>query len=125
MYKKTVESFSLLAVSILILIILFTSPQTLGPAGLLVFYLLMYIALLGITCDLLYYGSKFVSKINPVKRYRNVQSLSFRQAYYYAGFISMAPLIFVALSSIGALGIYEIVLTLLFVMLGCFYVSKR
>ena len=125
MYKKIVETISALSALILLLIVIFTSPQHLGPAGLLVFYLLLYIVFLGLISDVLYYTVK-IFPINLLKKNSKYsRTLTFKQAYYYSGFLAMAPLIFIALSSIGSLGFYEITLTLIFILLGCFYVSKR
>jgi hypothetical protein len=39
--------------------------------------------------------------------------------------ISAAPVILIGLGSVGAVGGYEILLVILFLVVGCFYVSKR
>lgn len=50
---------------------------------------------------------------------------SMKRGYYVVSIVGLAPVLFVALNTLGQLDILEIVLILLLVGLGCFYVVRR
>lgn len=125
MYKTLLELISLVSAILLLVLMNLASPTSLGPVGLLSVFLLIYLVVLGLITDFIYYGQRFLIYVISRFRQSNSKSINFKQAYYYSGFISMAPVILIALSSIGSIGFYEIFLTILFVCLGCFFVAKR
>lgn len=125
MYKRLTELLSILFIIVLFFLIIQYSPTSIGPTGLLFIFLLIYLILSVAISELIYYSSRAVSYYSSrlSKRSRNI--ITFRQSYYYGSIISMAPVILIALSSIGSIGLYEVILTIVFVVLGCFFVSKR
>ncbi|HEY8992745.1 MAG TPA: hypothetical protein VIM37_02745 [Candidatus Microsaccharimonas sp.] len=56
---------------------------------------------------------------------RPMQALPFRRAYYYSTVLAAAPVMLVGLQSVGAIGIYEFLLVVLFEVIGCIYITKR
>lgn len=48
-----------------------------------------------------------------------------QQAYYYATVIALAPVLLVAMRSIGRGTVWDIVLVMVFEVMACFYIAKR
>jgi hypothetical protein len=56
---------------------------------------------------------------------RPMKTLSFRRSYYYSTILAAAPVMLIGLQSVGSVGVYEVILILVFVVIGCVYVTKR
>lgn len=56
---------------------------------------------------------------------RTLPSLTIRRSYYFSSVLALAPVMFIGMQSVGEVGIYEVVLVLLFVGIACVYVAKR
>ena len=54
-----------------------------------------------------------------------MQPLSFRRSYYFSTVLAAAPVMLIGLQSVGSVGIYEFILVMLFVVIGCVYIAKR
>jgi hypothetical protein len=54
-----------------------------------------------------------------------MQAMSFRRAYYFSTVLAAAPVMLVGLQSVGAIGIYEFILVVVFEVIGCVYITKR
>jgi hypothetical protein len=54
-----------------------------------------------------------------------MQPMSFRRAYYFSTVLAAAPVMLVGLQSVGSIGIYELILVILFEVIGCLYIAKR
>jgi uncharacterized membrane protein len=114
--------------SALLLLVLLqtTTPGTIGPLGILIVFILMYIASLGAMTFLLFKGSQiFVRFSRLVTVTRPFQALSLGRSYYFSTVIALAPVILVGMESVGNLGINEVGLVAIFVIIGCMYVAKR
>lgn len=125
MYKRFVEIISLLSLIALFVFFNQSSPSSIGPTGLLIVFLLIYVGSVGLIADFIYYGSRAIIYYPSKLRANKYARISFKQSYYYSSVISMAPVILLALNSIGSVDFYEIALTVTFVVLGCFFVAKR
>ena len=53
------------------------------------------------------------------------QPWSLRRSYYYATVIALAPVMLVGLQSVGGVGVYGLILVVLFELIGCLYITKR
>jgi len=126
MLGKIIAASTVTAGIILIVMLQMTNPSTVGPLGLLAVFFLLYVIMLGVVTELLWLGSygfqmvgrQFTSKRPP-------QRLSLARAYYFSTVLAMAPIMALAMQSIGSFGVYEMVLIVVFVAVGILYVSRR
>ncbi len=114
MVEKFLYIASLLATVFLISMMNLTTPQSVGPFGVLVFFTTFYVACLGIIVGIL----KFIYW--TMNRGRQGKKI-----YYYAMVLAFAPVILVAIGSFGGIGILEVALVALMMTVGCFIISKR
>jgi hypothetical protein len=71
-------------------------------------------------------GSSVISylSITLIAR-RPFEALSFKRSYYYSSVLAAAPIMVFGLQSVGRVEVYEYFLVLIFVCIGCLYISKR
>jgi hypothetical protein len=111
---------SLLAVIFLMIMINLTTPSDIGPLGVLVFFTLVYLTCLGVMvgiCRVFFMIRRGIQ--------RNKVRVSRKKSYYYGSILAFAPMMLIFMRSFGELNLLEVVLVILFVVVGCFYVSKR
>jgi len=98
-----------------------TTPATIHPVGLLVFFVCVYAASLGLITVLVYVSQRIYYKIR-IKHSTNVSMIS---VYEYATVVALGPVILLALQTVGKLQLTDVLFTAVFVGLGCFYITKR
>jgi hypothetical protein len=103
---------------VLITVLNMTNPLQTGPLSILAVFALLYVFVLSVLCALLHLFSAVLHMIRP-------QSRPLKQGYYVASVVALAPVLLVALNTLGQLGVLEVVLILLLVGLGCFYMLRR
>lgn len=104
-----------------------TAPATIHPAGLLGFFVLLYIvSLVTITIGLMFVTklTKAVIKIARPDRY-SPEMMTYSRAYMYSTMLAFAPVILIAMRSVGAFGAGDIALVIVLELLACFYVWRR
>lgn len=103
-----------------------TTPATAGPFGLLGIFITAYLASLGLISFFLYGVTKIATFfLSGFAVKKPLQPMTLKRAYYYATVLAAVPVMLVGLQSVGAMGIYEVVLVAIFATLGCVYVTKR
>lgn len=115
-------------ISVILLLILTytTTPGTIGPLGILMVFILLYVVALCIVSFVLFGASLFLQKIFAVMgRKRPFSRLSLVRSYYFASVVSLAPVMLLAIQSVGELSFYDVLLASLFVLISCVYVAKR
>jgi hypothetical protein len=114
------------AATILWIMLQVSTPTSAGPLGVLLVFILLYVLVLGVLTFLLFGISKvfnqFIKFIAPKKPKK---PLSLLRAYYYSSVIALAPVIFIGMQSVGEVSAYDVILVSLFVIVACFYISKR
>lgn len=122
-----VVALSMVAAMVLLAVLLeVTKPATIGPLGILLVFILMYVSVLGVLTFLLFGCSKVVTKITSTMVVRRpIGSLTLGRSYYYASVISLAPILFIGMQSVGEVSVYDVFLVLLFVIIACIYIAKR
>lgn len=126
MLGRVIVLSSVAAAVLLVIILQTTSPSTIGPVGLLAVFFLFYVVILGLVTWLLWLASKSMAYIGRrIMTRRPPQSLSLSKAYYFSSVIALAPVMMLAMQSIGSLGLYEIILIIVFLGVGILYISKR
>jgi len=126
MLQRVIALITVTSLCLLVLMLVFTTPATAGPFGLLVIFISAYLASLGLISFFLYGGSRIIaygSASITVKK--PIQPLSFRRSYYYSTVLAAAPVMLIGLQSVGSIGVYELILVAIFEVIGCLYVTKR
>lgn len=126
MYKKIINSVGIISIATLLVLVNITSPTSGGPVVIFGVFLLIYLFFMAVLSNILYYVPLLFKRIQKALRIKSKKSnLDFKKAYYFGSVIALGPVILIALNSVGSLGLYEIILTVLFISLCCFYVAKR
>lgn len=126
MLQRTIATITLASLCLLSLMLVLTTPATAGPLGLLVIFISAYLASLGLISFFLYGISRVIGYVvRGFAARKPVQPLSFRRSYYYSTILGAVPVMLIGLQSVGAVGVYEVILVLIFAVIGCVYVTKR
>ena len=96
-----------------------TSPLKIGPAGILFVFVIFY----ALVSSVLFVLAHIFLKVWQILAKK--QGVPIKRIYYVTSIVAFAPVFMVALNTLGQLGIVEIVLVLLLVVLGVFYVVRR
>lgn len=126
MLGKLVASSSIISIILVAILLQVTSPARIGPLGIFILFVLVYVSVLGALTYLLFWVSRIAAKVASFAvTKRPIQPLSLRRAYYFSSVVSLAPVMIVGMQSVGTVGIYETLLVLFFVVIACVYISKR
>jgi len=126
MLKRSLVIATVISLCLLTAIINLFSPTGIGPVGILILFFSIYTSLLGVVTFLIFYISYLVTYFSTTFTVvRPISRLSFRKSYYYSTVIASAPVMMLALGSVGSVGFYENILIFTFVIIGLIYVSKR
>lgn len=126
MLKKSIIISIVVSIIALSAILQTTTPTTIGPLGILVVFILIYITALGVLTFLLKGGNYAAIKIGKLLSLRRpVQRMTLGRAYYFSSVIALAPVMLVGVQSVTDIGIYDITLVALFTVIACVYVGKR
>lgn len=125
MLPRTVATVSLMGLTVLMALFALTTPVTAGPFGLLMIFISAYLAFLGLISFFLFGANLVIVRIGGHLAVRKpLKRMSFKRAYYYSTVLSMAPVLLVGMQSVGAIGVYEVLLVALFEVVACIYVSR-
>ena len=114
MFNRLMFLLSLVAIIVILAMINFTTPTGVGPLGVLVFFVMVYIIVFGIVNFVV----GLFSKASGKKQGR-------RKDRYYAAMISFGPIMLLLVQSFGSLNIITGAMVVFFVALGCFVIYKR
>ena len=96
-----------------------TSPLKIGPVGVLLIFILFYALFSSSLFVVAHLGGKLWQLVT------HCAMLSVRRMYYVASTLAFGPVFLIALNTLGQLGWIEVVLVVLLVSLGTFYVIRR
>ena len=113
MPKHVVPVMSLLAAVILLVMLNFTTPVGDGPFGVLVFFTKFYVLMFGIALAVV----RFFARLT--------RSQLGRKEYAYGAVIAFGPIMLMLAQSMGSMSLLTVGLTVVFVLLGCFLISKK
>lgn len=128
MLGKTLAICSFVSLGLLMFIVNMTTPSTIGPLGILVVFVLMYLVFLGAISFALYFLNPLIKRF---ARFAHIgasarsASWSMKRSYYYSSVVSLAPVMVVGMQSVSDISIYDLALVVLFVLLSCVYITKR
>ncbi len=124
--KVVAASIGAVAFGAAALLVNMTRPSEVGPLGVLAFFVLAYITSISLFYLILDGGRGLLERILPPGgTLLAIQSTRTVKMYYFASIIALAPVVLIGVRSIGEVGLVEIVLLVVFEVLGCFYVSRR
>lgn len=118
----------LTVVSLLIVALLTTStiPSQIGPFGILMLFVAMYVSVLGVVTFLILSLSRLTARLSRTAGFsKPIQTFETKEAYYYATIIALGPVMLIGMQSVGEIGLYEFALVLLFTVLGCVYIARK
>lgn len=117
---------SIVSLCLLAVLLDTTTPSSAGPFGILAIFIFAYLVSLGTMTYLLYGTTRIVAHLASAFTVKKpLRAMPFKRAYYYSTVLAAAPILLIGLQSVGAIGIYEFILVLLFSVIGCIYVTKR
>ncbi len=103
-----------------------TTPDMVGPLGVLAFFVCTYIAIVCGLYLLLLTGVKSAQTIvRSGKLHARLEQVSIWKLYYYASVLALAPVILLGMQSVGEVKMLAVGLLILFESLACFYIAKR
>lgn len=122
MLGKVLAISTLCALVLLSAVMQSTTPSSMHPLGILFVFFLIYLLVLGVLTFFMYGIRYLFAKTRGIEIARQV---ALKRSYIYASVLALAPVMMVAISSIGRLGIYEFLLVVAFEIIACFYVAKH
>ena len=115
MVNRVILIVSLIAAVIVSVMLSMTTPTAVGPFGVLVFFTMGYLILLGVVTGLVAIFVRIVGQREWLGK----------KDYAYAAVIAFGPLLLLLVRAFSAISLWTVGLSALFVLLGCFLVDKR
>lgn len=119
--NKLLLMINVLAAVVLAAMLFLTSPSSVGPAGVLVFFTTSYLFFLGLAalgCKLFFI---LLGKLNKAKATTNLEKKSRR----YGLVIALAPVALMLVGSFGGISIGEVLIVVFLEILLCFLTSRN
>ena len=115
MSKKYIVLLSVLSLILIMLFLNYTSPSEIGPFGVLLFFLALYIFLFGVSF-LIVCLTRLI-----LKGKRRSKKLD----YFYSVILAFGPIILLFMRAFEMFNLGSVAMAILFVLLGCFLVKKK
>ena len=126
MLPRVIATISVASLCVLIMVLTFTSPSTTGPFGLLVLFISAYLTFVGLISFFLFGINRLIVMVTTGMTLRKpVRPMQFHRAYYFSTVLAAAPVMLIGLQSVQSVGIYEVILVVLFEVVACIYISRR
>ena len=101
------------------------TPMSVGPLGILAFFVCLYIATASCCYLVMVAVKRIAMRVVQHNMYRGLASVTPLKLYYYASVVGLIPVTLLGMQSIGGITAWDILLLVLFLSLGCFYIHKR
>lgn len=125
MLGRIITVVTCIALIALFSLLQYVSPLTAGPLGILSVFFLLFIVSVGLSTFVVFCFMSLLLIIHPPKQEKPSVHTVTKRAYYYGTILGLAPVMLAGISSVGGIGIYEVLLVLLFTAIGLLYVKKR
>lgn len=126
MLQRVIALITISSLCLLAIMLTSTTPATAGPFGLLLIFISAYLACLGLISFFLYGMSRILVYVSSGFTLRRpMRVMPFRRAYYFSTVLAAAPVLLISLQSVRSVGVYEVLLVIFFVVIGCVYISRR
>ena len=122
-----VYALPLLCVAGLFVVFNVSNPVDIGPGGILFVFILIYLTFASLFFIVLHFGVNLVSRYLSSRKTIDQRhwNIGVRRAYYIASVLAFAPVVFLAMNSVGQLQIRDVLLVTLLEVLAIFYIVKR
>lgn len=124
MVNKIMTFLTGLSVVLLLLFVALTSPADAGPFGVLIFYILLYEIAFGLFFALVS-GVVALDRWRKDRRGKWTPPVSVGRKLMYAMVLAFAPMMVLLLQSFKLENLAWNILVLVFVAVGCYYVSRQ
>jgi hypothetical protein len=126
MLPRIIATTSLVSLCVLSALLTFTTPATAGPFGLLVLFISAYLTFLGLISFFLYGINRLiVSLVSGMAARKPLKPMTFRRAYHFSVVLAAAPVMLIGMQSVRSIGIYELLLVIIFEVIAIIYISRR
>lgn len=126
MLGRVIVGGSLSALVVLLVLLQLTTPATIGPLGLLLVFVMIYVLVLGVLTFFVFGLSRVGMRLSGLLSLsRPLRPLPLKRAYYYSTVLALAPVMLLGMQSVGTIGVYEVILVVLFTIIACMYIAKR
>lgn len=115
MFNRVITLASLIALIVLMVMLNLTNPAAIGPLGVLIFFVMIYLVMLGVMTGLVGLWLLLTGKKGGMGK----------KDHAYAAVLALAPLMVLLVQAFGSLGPWTLALIVIFEGLGCFLVNKR
>lgn len=115
MLNRFIILLSLFCLVVLMVMMNFTTPTGVGPAGVLVFFGCFYVVMFGLMTGMMQIFRKMTSKSGKMMK----------KDYAYAAAMALGPIMLILANSIGTSWWLAVLGVGAFVILFCFVISKR
>lgn len=122
---RYVAIVAVLAVIADVVIVHAVTPMSVGPLGILAFFVCLYVATASCCYLVMVAARRVAMRVVRHNMYRGLASVTLLKLYYYASIIGLIPVILLGMQSIGGVTAWDVLLLMLFLGLGCFYIHKR
>lgn len=102
-----------------------TRPFSIGPIGVLLFFILLYFSIVCFVYILLFFLQQVAVRIVMGSWRTIIADTPALKMYYYASVLSLGPVMLLGIQSMGSVGILEAGLMLVFQVIALFYIYKR
>lgn len=125
-WGKWVVVVPIVAVLALSVLVTQTSPDSIGPAGILLVFVLLYIFFASVLFIVLHAGEAMLRMVMGEERVARMPRWSFevKKAYYLASVLAFVPVALLAMQSLGQLQVRDIALVGVLALLVSFYVLR-
>ncbi len=113
MPKHLFSVLSLLAAVVLLVLLFLTTPAEVGPLGVLVFFVAVYVLVFGFALVMV----KIITRLSG----RRIN----KKTYLYSAVIAFEPIMMLLAQSLGSVSWWSVGLMVVFGFLACFLISKR
>ncbi|QHU92703.1 hypothetical protein GWK77_00710 [Candidatus Saccharibacteria bacterium oral taxon 488] len=114
-----------LAVTADVVLVHTVTPMSVGPLGILVFFVCLYVATASCCYLVMVAARRVAMRVVRHNMYRGLASVTPLKLYDYASIVGLIPIILLGMQSLGGVTAWDILLLALFLSLGCFYIHKR
>ena len=122
---RYVTIVAVLAAAVDVILMHAVAPMSIGPLGILAFFVCLYIAAASGCYLVMVVTRRAVMHVVRHDMYRGLASVTPLKLYYYASVIGLIPVTLLGMQSIGGITAWDVLLLVLFLSLGCFYIHKR
>lgn len=109
----------------LILLLQLTTPATIHPIGILIVFICIYLLVLGVLTFFIFWGSRIYARLLSSMTAKQYQTAKLVTVYQYATVVSLAPVMLLAMRTVGSISASDAIFVILFIALACFYIWRR